>query len=371
MINYKYFKTLNFPLKTFLFTIVKVKNYKNFLPWCLDSFEKNHKSYDLTFDEIKTNHPELFSNKYINDYLYLQNELNKSEIKNEKKDCLNNEIKRYSIKTFEGYIKVGFDIIDFSYISKVYLICDNIVLSRTDDSQSNIFKKLESTWILKENKDCSEDKAKTKENSNFKEELKKFNNKEPEYEKINNIPFKNRDNNEYVLEEKNRNNEFKNIKESINVEYFIEFEMRSYIFRNLTSLCINFLGENIVKSFISETEKILKEAIHRDNSMRCDKNLIGESLDIKFKKMLKYKLDLLEKQNNEKLNVLQKDNLGALLDLFFTMKTLTYEEIERIIQFASSNVNLLYNLIFYSENFDKNNRNQILTIASEIKNFMS
>jgi len=353
MINYKYIQTLQFPLKSFLSTIIKVKNYKNYLPWCLDSFEKSHKSYELSLEEIRMKLPELLSNKYIRDYLISQNCLNKQEnYSNTEEKIL---AKKFPIKTFDGYIKVGFDLIEFSYLSKVYLISENIVLSRTDDTHSNIFKKLESTWILSDNDNSSNNELISNENLyliNYKSIDDNYRSKNSNEEKT------------YFIEGHKENSE------SVHVEYFIEFEMRSLVFRNLTSICINFLGENIVKSFINETQKIIKEENHLNSIKYLNKSYVDESLEVKFKKMLNYNLQIFIRKNNEKLNNFQKEKLEILFILFFSLKVFTIDEIEKIIKRATTDMSLFYNLIFYLDIFNKDNTNQIKIIGSEIKNMI-
>ena len=41
MINYNVKQNLQIPIKLFFQTIKRVRNYKNFVPWCKDSWEVN------------------------------------------------------------------------------------------------------------------------------------------------------------------------------------------------------------------------------------------------------------------------------------------------------------------------------------------
>lgn len=394
MINYKYTKTVNFPLKIFFNTITKVKNYKNFLPWCLDSYEKNHKSNNLTLLEIQTKHPELLRNKIISEYLHMENCIYKQNNNNHHQ----NE-KVFNIKSYEGYIKVGFDIIDFSYLSKVYTISNNVVLSITDDSQSHIFQKLESTWILTEKNSklhsksndlashTSEEKAlKCEKESNSHNsfiDFKKLENKN-KYKFGFKFPFKfniksfylgsqslyhkNPTNGENILKVTNPLSiDTINIQHKINVEYFIEFQMKNFLFSNITSLCINFLGENIVKSFISETEKLLKEQDLGNNDLGETLNQ-EETKQEKYLNMIKWRLNNVSCESNEKLNRNQKEKLEALFMVLFINKKLEFQETENILNMAKVNIGILINLIHFSEILDSKNINQIAFIGSEIKN---
>jgi ribosome-associated toxin RatA of RatAB toxin-antitoxin module len=352
MINFSHSQKLNFPLKQFYKTITKVKNYKNFLPWCIDSYEKDHKIYNLTYKEIQNKFPELTKN------IIISNHLNK---------LYNNNSNLINLKTYEGFIKVGFDLIEFSYLSKVYEISDKIILSITDDSQSHIFSKLESIWILDDEKNISKEKN--------------------EKEKAYNI-------------------------DEINIDYNIQFKMKSILFSKITSICMSFLGENIVKSFISHTEKIIKE--ENENYLLDNFNLNNK--DINNKEELNayiYKKKKLENLIKNLFLNLNEDNLDLNLNLNFNSdididkntfisfsenesvkefdtnnsnklnekiknlfsylikeNILNLEELEYLIKKMKFNISLKFQILHFLEIYDLNNSYQINYIGKDLKNFI-
>jgi ribosome-associated toxin RatA of RatAB toxin-antitoxin module len=171
MINYSTKQILKIPIGLFYNTIINVKDYKNFVPWCTDSWQDTARVTKVD----------------LGDYNHLFND---------------------DIKSFKGGIKVGFNVLDFSYTSHVYTNESNIVLSVVENSK--IFERLESLWVIKENKDCT-----------------------------------------------------------IQVDYSINFEFKNLIFSNATSLFLDFMGKNIVQAFIEKCEKEEKtfEGIKFDSEM--------------------------------------------------------------------------------------------------------
>jgi coenzyme Q-binding protein COQ10 len=162
MINYSTKQTLKFPIGLFYNTVVNVKNYKNFVPWCTDSWQNNPRT--VSPDKLKelSDYSEHFRNK--------------------------------DVKMFQGGIKVGFNILDFQYTSNVYTVEPNIILSVvTEDSK--IFERLDSLWIIKENN------------------------------------------------------------QALDVEYTINFEFKNILFTNATGLFLDFIGKNIIQSFIDKTKR--------------------------------------------------------------------------------------------------------------------
>jgi ribosome-associated toxin RatA of RatAB toxin-antitoxin module len=332
MIYFSHSQKLNFPLKQFYRTITKVKNYKNFLPWCIDSYEKDHKIYNLTYMEIQNKFPELTKNIIISSYLNKRyNKLGENHTENKDNNNLIN------LKTYEGFIKVGFDLVEFSYLSKVYTISENIVLSITDDSQSHIFSKLESVWIL-------EDDINIKKIEDF---------------------------------------------EKINIDYNIQFEMKSILFSKITSLFMSFLGENIVKSFISQTEKMIKE----ENENYLSENLDNKNNNCKENEIIrKKKLDNLIKNLDEflyKENFEIDLNLDLELDNYHDFNTnkssekiknlfyylikeniLSLEELETLVKKTKLNISTKFQFLHYIDIYDLNNSNQINYIGKDLKNFV-
>jgi ribosome-associated toxin RatA of RatAB toxin-antitoxin module len=316
MINFSHTQKLNFPIKQFFNTITKVNNYKNFLPWCIDSYEKDHKIHLLTYKEIQNKFPDLEKNIHTSTHLN-----KKFNINNEQENKKENLIK---IKTYEGCIKVGFDLVDFSYISKVYAISDNIVLSITDDSQSHIFSKLESVWILEE--DSNPDKL-----------------------------------------------------EKLNIDYHIQFKMKSILFSRITSLCMSFLGENIVKSFISQTEKVIKEKeeneiINNNNNVNFNNNKIDFNEEMinnkkKLENLIKRSFETLAlfEDNSDKL----KEKIKILFSYFQNENILSIEELEILVNKSKKNISTKFQLLHFIDICDENNLSQIRYIGKDLKDLLN
>jgi len=233
MLYYNTNKIVNLNLKSFFNVVYNVKNYKNFLPWCVDSWEQHHEIIKLKSQNIASNdkhHSHQNDLNYLKKYDYLSlikidasqveshlkhkklNNKNNNEIHNEKIIPEEHDI---HLKKYKGGIKVGFDFLDFSYVSQVRCISPNLIISTVDKDQTTVFEHLESVWKLKQ---------------------------------------------------VNTNN--------IEIQYNIEFKYKSKIYSNFTSLFLNFLGENIVTSFIKQCEKeenLL--ALHKDKSNKTIKEV--------------------------------------------------------------------------------------------------
>jgi ribosome-associated toxin RatA of RatAB toxin-antitoxin module len=164
MINFSTKHLLKFPIGLFYNKIVNVKDYKNFVPWCVDSWQDSSKPFN--------------------------------EIQILRKDLLENFPEGKQIQIFKGGIKIGFNILDFSYISNVYTVEPNIVLSVVDSSSSKVFERLESIWLLNENPD-----------------------------------------------------------ETITVDYSINFEFKNIVYSNATSMFLDFIGKDIVQAFIDRSNR--------------------------------------------------------------------------------------------------------------------
>jgi ribosome-associated toxin RatA of RatAB toxin-antitoxin module len=132
MINYSACRKLKIPINLFFRTVRNVKDYKDFVPWCTNSWESTIKLKKMNIDKISSDYP-----------LLLKNEFSKKLILHRKTE---NDL--LHLKTFEGGITVGFNFLDFSYESNVICIEPNLVLSVTDSSKSNIFQRLESLWTI-------------------------------------------------------------------------------------------------------------------------------------------------------------------------------------------------------------------------------
>jgi ribosome-associated toxin RatA of RatAB toxin-antitoxin module len=167
MINYSTKQVLRFPIGLFYRTVVDVRDYKGFVPWCTDSWQDNVKL--IQKDHLKPIEYE----KYFRTNL--------------------------PIETFKGGIKVGFSVLDFSYVSTVYTQEPNVILSTVSDSQ--VFERLESLWVIKENKEGA-----------------------------------------------------------LDVEYTISFGFKNLIFSNATTLFLDFIGKNIVQSFIDKCNREIQDS---------------------------------------------------------------------------------------------------------------
>ena len=192
MINYSTRHKLNLPLKFFFNTVRRVRDYKDFVPWCKDSYETNKHTKHLSYESIAGKYPQLIHNK--NSHAIIKDFFNFNKTHSADKSSPSH----LKVRNFEGTITVGFNILDFSYTSHVVAIEPNLILSVSDSSKSQIFKKLESLWIITEDKEDAS---------------------------------------------------------QIHIEYHINFEFKSYMFSHVTNLFLDFLGENIVKAFIEKTKE--------------------------------------------------------------------------------------------------------------------
>jgi ribosome-associated toxin RatA of RatAB toxin-antitoxin module len=127
---------LKFPVLNFFKVIKRVRNYKKFVPWCVDSWETNKTTLMISESDLFEKYPIL-------------NKENCQKILQKYKNS------KIPVKTFDGGMKVGFHFLDFSYTSQVLAIEPNIILSTVDGENSLIFKELQSLWIL--NKKNNED----------------------------------------------------------------------------------------------------------------------------------------------------------------------------------------------------------------------
>ena len=201
MLKYSINKNLNCERRKFFQIVNTVHNYKNFLPWCVESVETNHKLEKFTNNDLKN----LLLKKEVNFYNLI----------------LNKEI--YEVKKFEGMLKVGFEMLDFSYFSNVTSVFPNIIISEVDNENSRIFKHLKSVWIIED----------------LKENL-------------------------------------------ISINYNIEMEFKYSLYSRFTSVILDLLGESIVNSFVSEYDKITnsenkKNFLHFNYNVQ--ENVIDNNLD--------------------------------------------------------------------------------------------
>ncbi len=124
MLKYSITKSLQYDQIKFFELVRCVNNYKNYLPWCNDSKETNHKIDILNKNELS---------------LILRE-------KNVQYDLNSFETDKFEIKTYDGLLKVGFQVLDFSYCSKVTSIYPSLIISEVDSENSKVFENLNSVW---------------------------------------------------------------------------------------------------------------------------------------------------------------------------------------------------------------------------------
>lgn len=301
MINYFTSQNLKIPISIFFQTVKRVRNYKDFVPWCKDSWDTDsytntytdtctdNKNKFMTYDQIIRTFPTLIKNTNSSKKLI--------EIFNE-----NNQIcqyKKIKVKNYDGGITVGFNILDFQYISNVIVIEPNIILSVTDGSKSNVFKKLESLWIINEDK----------------------------------------------------------IKDEIIVDYYINFEFKSLVFSQVTHLFLEFLGENILKSFIEKSKqdmKLIENSVYVENMQKMNELEFSQIVDYKFEKIL------------SEVSVNEKAKLKKMLNNLFELKKINLQELEKLVNVLKYNTTFLNKLLFLSDIAIWNNHIQLEKIRREI-----
>ena len=282
MINHQINKNLNIPIKLFFNRVKRVRNYKNFVPWCIDSWETKGEFHTMEYDEFMKKFPSLHENILAREKI--------KEISS--KDNL------IRLKQFDGGIKVGFNILDFSYTSNIVCIEPNIVLSITEGSNSKIFKTLESVWIMNQNK------------------------------------------------EKNS---------SMCVNYFINFEFKSFMFSHVTNLFLSFLGENIMKAFIQKCEKELNEN-KIESDVKC------ENLD--FVEILDHRMKIIYFDS-----VSEKHKIRSLFINLHKVNKLSVHELHDSLKILEGNQCYVKKLAFLSEIAIWSNDVQIEKIKNEIMSF--
>jgi ribosome-associated toxin RatA of RatAB toxin-antitoxin module len=279
MIKYSIHKKLNFPKIKFFNTIKRVRNYKNFVPWCKDSWEIEKETNSIPYDVIFKKFPSLEKNENAREII------NKRILKNP----------NLKIKTFSGGIKVGFNILEFSYISKVIAIEPDIILSVTDGSNSNIFKTLEGLWILTD------------------------------------LP--------------------KDDQNKIAVEYVINFEFKSILYSHITKMFLNFIGDNIIKSFIDKCNLDQSEEEYE----------MDINTDTDFSEILDQKL---ERITFDTIN--EKISLRCLLYNLYELKQMKLDQAETLLKLISHNKTELKKLVYLSEIAEWNNPMQVTKIKEAV-----
>jgi len=285
MINYSINKNLNLPIKLFFNSVRRVRNYKQFVPWCLDSWETKGDFIFMKYEDVMEKFPSLYENKISREKL---KEISSRQSEND------NLLK---IKQYEGGIKVGFNILDFSYSCNIVSIEPNVVLSVTEGTNSQVFKKLESVWIIDQVANTS----------------------------------------------------------SISVDYFINFEFKSFMFSNVTNLFLLFLGDNIMKAFVTKCENEM-----RDNKIQFDE--ISE--DLNFSDILENKLN---KINFDSVN--DKEIIKLFLINMHKINKLNLDEMVVLMKILENDETYLKKLVFLSELTIWNNPMQIEKIKNEIMSF--
>lgn len=280
MINYSINKNLNLPIKLFFSTVRRVRNYKNFVPWCLDSWETKGEIFMMKYEEVMKKFPSLYENKMTREKLKsISNNDNQNMIK---------------LKQYEGGIKIGFNILDFSYSCNIISIEPNIVLSVTEGRNSHIFKKLESLWIINQ---------KNNHDDNIQTNLKNTS------ENIN----------QNIEQNLIRNDSIDDTNQSdtvpLSVDYFINFEFKSIVFSHVTNLFLLFLGDNIMKAFISKCESELGENKKELDDFSEDLNFV-EILDNRIRRIHFDSCDEKESIRDLLVNLhrLNKLNINELID---------------------------------------------------------
>ena len=213
MLKYSISKTLNCDRTKFYKIVASVEKYQHFLPWCIESYESNQKTETLkNIDLCK---------------ILLKKNINIESFK--LKDTL-------EVKTFEGFLKVGFQILDFTYVSNVTCIHPNIIISEVDNNKSVVFQHLKSIWII----------------------------------------------------EKIREN-------LITVDYNIEMQFKYGFYSQFTHMFLDLLGESIVNSFVKEYENSNFEYKMSENINKEDKIFNIENGINNISNLAIYNKDLLRK----------------------------------------------------------------------------
>ena len=287
MINYSINKNLNLPIKLFFNSVRRVRNYKQFVPWCIDSWETKGDFIMMKYEDVMQKFPSLYENKISREKL---KEISYRQSESESDNLL-------KIKQYEAGIKVGFNILDFSYSCNIVSIEPNIVLSVTEGTNSQVFKKLESVWIMDQDVDSG----------------------------------------------------------SISVDYFINFEFKSFIFSNVTNLFLLFLGDNIMKAFITKCENEMRE-----NKIQFDE--ISE--DLNFSEILENKLN---KINFDSVN--DKEIIKIFLINMHKINKLNLDEMVVLMKILGNDQTFINKLVFLSELAIWNNQMQIEKIKNEILSF--
>lgn len=287
MINYSINKNLNLPIKLFFNSVRRVRNYKQFVPWCIDSWETKGDFIMMKYEDVMQKFPSLYENKISREKL---KEISYRQSESDSDNLL-------KIKQYEAGIKVGFNILDFSYSCNIVSIEPNIVLSVTEGTNSQVFKKLESVWIMDQDVDSG----------------------------------------------------------SISVDYFINFEFKSFIFSNVTNLFLLFLGDNIMKAFITKCENEMRE-----NKIQFDE--ISE--DLNFCEILENKLN---KINFDFVN--DKEIIKIFLINMHKINKLNLDEMVVLMKILGNDQTYINKLVFLSELAIWNNQMQIEKIKNEIMSF--
>ncbi len=328
MIKYSTRKILKIPINLFYETILSVSKYKHFVPWCKDSWEINKITKNVSYDYIVKEYPMLLkSETAVNIVRSLANKNNNYNTHKKSSKKNNNNTETIPITILDGSITVGFNIIEFSYTSHVVSIHPNIVLSITDSSSSNVFKKLEGLWVLKENEINSNENENKNKNEN---------------------------------ENKNEKDNYNENNQELAVEYDINFEFKSKMFSNMTNMFLNFLGENIIKAFIKQCQNTINTS-NTSNTI----NTINSSISHKNKTITPDNI-------TDKLNKIKFDSqreyksISTLIHKLKDRNIIEVLVIESILDVISYNNQMLKKMVFLSENAVWSNEVHVRKLEEDI-----
>lgn len=280
---------MKFPIEVFFNTVANVAEYKLFVPWCHDSWILDRHNYTLTRNEIyhRYNIPSL--NKV----------LHSTRIK-----------EPVHVSTFDGGMKVDFKVMNFSYVSKVTTFETNAIYSSVNNNQSNIFKKLNSLWIIEE----------------------------------------------ITPSEKNNFN-------NLQVDYSIEFEFKSWFFSAFTNTFLNFLGDNIMNAFIKECDRSIKsQNLGQLNQTSSDNPRVISHLNDTIKGSI---------TGIPSLSSAEREKIHSFFSILHKNGKFSEDETNLILKEMGSNITLLKNIIYFSELVSLEDTTMIDKITDEIKSAMS
>lgn len=252
MITYNYSKLLPLNQKKLLYNIIHdYSKYKEFLPWCTDSFSSNSdysSKENVLYKLRKLNSFNIDSSIDINNKLNNWNDNNYFTFESK---ISNSQRKHYfnPSNIEEGTLVVGLGPIQFSYTSIV--ICNNNSNNKisiehnnsnidkytdyiysTVETQNNYFHYLDSIWELIDLSNPKILQQKHIKNS---------------FNKIESSRLYNNSNDNAKVDINNSNL----LQNNFLVNYEIRFEFKSKLYSNLTELVLSNMGKTLVNSFLA------------------------------------------------------------------------------------------------------------------------